>query len=117
MKENKRKARKATALLSKNGYLRISSDMIPDEQRKKKFWVALTPLPREKQLLLKILKNRASGGKYLAIRKAMYSNEDSLCPLIAACSAIRYVGVELPKKKSREYKVRRRGKGNLRVQF
>jgi len=112
--ENKRKARPRTALLSKNGYLRLSSDLFPRGYRKSRMKFVLTPLPPEKQLIIKVVTDGRE--KHLAKRKAMYSNNASLCPLVAVRSAIRFMGMRMPVK-SQEYPVKKERNGDLVVQF
>jgi hypothetical protein len=110
-----RTAKKASALLSSTGYLRLSSDLVPE---KGSLVFILTPLPAEKRLVLKIVTDPVTGSCYYdhkAKRKALYANGASRCPLVAVKSAMKFLGIQLPKK-SKEFPVKKRG-DVLTVQF
>jgi hypothetical protein len=105
-----RTAKKASALLSSTGYLRLSSDLVPE---KGSLAFILTPLPAEKRLVLRIVTDYV--GVHMAKRKALYANGASRCPLVAVKSAMKFLGIQLPKK-SKEFPVKKRGHV-LTVQF
>jgi len=106
-----RTAKKSSALLSSSGYLRLSSDLVPAKE--KSFAFILTPLPEQRQLVLRIVAESANG--HSARRQALYSNGASRCPLVAVKSAMKFMGIQLPKK-SQEFPVKKR-KDVLTVQF
>ncbi len=110
---DKRTAKKASALLSSTGYLRLSSDLVPPDAKEKNLKFIVTPLPAQKQLVLRIVTN--GSGDHLAKRNALYSNASSRCPLVTVKSAMRFMGIRLPKK-SIEFPVTKK-KGTLTVQF
>jgi hypothetical protein len=106
-----RTARKSSARLSSAGYLRLSSDLVPPKEES--FAFILTPLPEQRQLILRIVAITANG--HSARRQALYANGASRCPLVAVKSAMKFLGIRLPKK-SQEFPVRKR-KDVLTVQF
>jgi hypothetical protein len=110
---DKRTAKVASALLSASGYLRLSSDLVPPDAKEKDLKFIMTPLPVQRQLVLRIVSNGT--GDHLAKRKALYANAASRCPLVAVKSAMKFMGIKLPKK-STEFPVKKR-KGVLTVQF
>jgi hypothetical protein len=110
---DKRKARPFTARLSPNGYLRLSSDLIPEDAREKSLGFVVTPFPAEKRLELRIVGNGT--GQFVAKRKALYSNEHAKCPQVTVKSALKFMGIRLPKK-SKEFPVTK-VKNVLTVQF
>jgi hypothetical protein len=111
---DKRKAELSSARLSSNGYLRLSSDLVPADARKKKIKFVVTPLPEQKKLVLKIVSNGDSA--HLATRKAMWANDAAHCPLVAIRSAMRFLGVKLPKG-STVYRVKQNKDGELVIKF
>ena len=112
MRTDKRKAKKASARLSSNGYLRLSSDLVPETARNKELRFQLTPLPEKRTLVLRIVNNVEN---HLAKRKALYSNAKSICPIISVRAAMKFMGIKLPRK-SRLFPVSKQ-KNELLVQF
>jgi hypothetical protein len=106
-----RTARKSSARLSSTGYLRLSSDLVPPKE--KSFAFILTPLPEQRQLVLRIVSNHSR--VHTATRRAQYANPASRCPLVTVKAAMQFMGIRLPKK-SQEFPVRKR-KDVLTVQF
>lgn len=111
--QDKRKARVATARLSSTGYLRLSSDLVPENAKEQNLKFIITPFPVEKRLQLRIVKNGTDD--YMAKRKALYANDDSRCPLVSVKAALRFMGIQRPRK-SREFPVKKE-KNILTVQF
>lgn len=111
---DKRVAKKNTALLSANGYLRLSSDLVPADAKKKDLKFVVTMQPKQRRLVLEMVENGT--GKHLACRKALYANAASRCPLVTVKSALKFMGIRLPEKKSEEFPVRKKG-NVLTVQF
>lgn len=109
---DKRKARTSSALLSANGYLRLSSDLVPADAKETDLKFVLVPLPKKK-LELRMVTNGTDS--HLAKRKALYSNSASRCPMVTVKSALKFMGIKLPEK-SVEFPVRKR-KNILTVQF
>lgn len=110
---DKRTAKKSSALLSSTGYLRLSSDLVPQDAKEMNLKFIVTPLPVQKQLVLRMVTNGT--GDHLAKRNALYANAASRCPIVTVKSALRFMGIRLPKK-SVEFPVRKR-KDTLTVQF
>lgn len=110
---DKRIAKLSSALLSANGYLRLSSDLVPEDAKEMDLKFIVTPLPAQKQLVLRMVTNGT--GEHLAKRKALYANEASRCPMVAVKSAMKFMGIKLPKK-SVEFPVKKR-RDVLTVQF
>lgn len=111
--KDKRKARPMTARLSTTGYLRLSSDLVPENAREMDLSFVITPLPMERTLLLKPTTN---GHGAHAKRKAQYANRNSKCPVITVKSALQFMGIPFPKK-SKEYPVKLLKDGELSVKF
>jgi hypothetical protein len=111
-----RTAKKASALLSSTGYLRLSSDLVPDRDGPI-FIFVVTPMPQEKKLKLRIIfiDSVVRDDERLALRNALYANDSSKCPLVAVKSAMKFLGIQLPEK-SKEFPVKKRG-DVLTVQF
>ena len=110
---DKRKAKPMTARLSTTGYLRLSSDLVPANAKQLDLKFAITPLPVERTLILKMVTNGAGAQ---AKRKAQYANRHSKCPLVTVKAALKFMGIPFPKK-SREYPVKLLKDGELSVKF
>ena len=104
---DKRRAKKGTALLSRNGYIRISSDLLPSDARKKPLYFSIVVAVKKRALGLRMVRNKK--GSHLALRKAMWPNDAARSPLVAIRSALKFIGVPLPRKKSAEYAVKKEG--------
>jgi len=112
--KDKRKTEPSSALLSKKGCLRLSSDLTPEDARKKKLRFGIKPLPDKRVLVIKILK---PGEKTdWAVRRAIWANKASKCPMVSVCGAMSFLGVSLSEK-SVAYKVKRRNNGELTIKF
>lgn len=103
-----------SAVLSKNGYLRLSSDLLPVDVDKRKISFLLTSFPDKKELALRPVENGASGPGLK--RKAIFSNKTASSPQISVRISLKNMGVLLPKK-SVEYTVKKQKDGTLRVKF
>jgi hypothetical protein len=112
--KDKRKAEDSSALLSKNGYLRLSSDLVPKDARKKKMEMVVAPLPNKTLLLREATSKDKKEG--LAVRRLMWANKAAKCPMIAIRSALKFLGVKVPSE-SVHYEVDRRKNGELTVKF
>lgn len=112
--KDRRKAEPSSARLSDNGYLRLSSDLVPEDARKLNLKFVVTPLPEKKSLVLRMV--TSGNGEHLAKRKAMWANDASNCPLVAVRSAMKFMGVKLPNG-SKVYKVKRGSEGELVIKF
>lgn len=110
---DKRIAKRESALLSASGYLRLSSDLVPSDAKEKELKFIITPLPLQKQLVLRIVENGT--GNHLAKRKALYANGASKCPMVSVKAAMKFLGIKLPKK-SQQFSVKKK-KDVLTVQF
>ena len=111
---DKRRAEPSSALLSSNGCLRLSSDLVPDDARKKKIEMVVAPLPGSVLMLRQA--TSADRREGLAIRRLMWANKAARCPMIAVRFAMKFLGVRIPKKSSL-HKVRRGQNGKLFVKF
>jgi len=110
---DKRKAKRKTARLSTTGYLRLSSDLVPENARELNLKFVITPLPLTRTLLLKMVTGR--NGNHHATRKAQYANRNSRCPVVTVKAALQFMGVPFPTR-SMEYPVRVK-KNTLVVRF
>ena len=112
---DKRKAKPMTARLSTTGYLRLSSDLVPENARDLNLKFVITPLPQTRTLLLRVVRGKNSN--HHATRKAQYANRHSRCPVVTVKSALQFMGVPFPSR-STEYSVKIRLKdGSLVVKL
>lgn len=111
---DKRKAKPMTARLSTRGYLRLSSDLVPENSRELDLRFSITLMPLDRTLVLKIVTNGTDG--HHATRKAQYANRHSKCPVVTVKSALQFMGIPYPKKKSKEVPVQK-DKDTLVVKF
>lgn len=114
-KKNKIKMTSDSASLSKGGYLRLSSDLLPQEWGQSKvdrnFFLLADPVEKTIEL------RPANGEKsWLPVRRATFSNDFCKSPRVALREVLGLIGVPLPKK-SMECKVEKLPDGKLVVQF
>lgn len=107
------KATSNTVMLTKNGSLRISSDLLP-EITDKNLSYFVVGYPTEKKLELRPANGDSK--ENLLKRRASFSNGGARSPLVAVRQALRNIGVPLPKK-ALLCKVDRKRDGTLTIQF
>jgi hypothetical protein len=111
---DKRKAQKSSARLSKEGKLRLSSDLVPVDAKQRGIKFIFVPSPEKRRLVLRVPGN-GSDKNYL-IRSGLFSNAASRCPLFSVKSMLKFMALPLPKK-SVQYRVRKRRNGEMEIQF
>jgi hypothetical protein len=111
---DKRRAQKASARLSKSGYLRLSSDLVPPDARERGIKFIIIPSPQKRRLVLQV-SNNGSDRQFLK-RNALFANAASRCPVISVRSFLKFMAVPLPKK-SVQYRVKKKKSGELEIQF
>jgi len=94
---DKRKAKMRTAKLFKTGYLRLSSDLIPEKKLGKKFLVEVMVFPEKKELQLHLI-TEGKPKPDVPVRRASYSNGKSKCPIISIKAALGFMQIPKPKK-------------------
>jgi len=102
--------KKLTALLSKNGTLRIPKELVPEGVK----GFHLRPHHSGKQLELTPLFGGEKNGTGMR-RKAMFSNTAARSPWVCVLAALRFLEVK-PAAKTMEFPIRRKG-GSLVVTF
>ena len=107
-------ASRASARLSKGGYLRLSADLIPRDWNsfgKHDFFILIDPKGKKIEL-------QPANGKEspLPRRRAIFTNHAAKSPMISINAALSLMGVPLPKK-STEYRVTKRRNGSLIVRL
>lgn len=104
---------KAPVTLSTKGCLRLSEKLLPkDHQDKLSFYVKADPMKKK----LELEPSNGNGNGQWPKRRAAFSNKSAKSPTVSVRSALRFIGVPLPKKLT-ECIVRMKKDGTIVIQF